>query len=685
MLDHVHIFHRGGLVVWSKSYVATPSPVNIFIRQFFIDQNYQRPDSLNDSAEIQLGSHSLAWNLSNRFGLVFVVIYQRILQLTYINELLESINTSFISLYSSILQSEFRSSKILDLGSRLSTRGFQTLFRAWDQNFNKILKDVERMAERRRGDPGNHRRAIGLEKVSIRMASEEDVEDKLSSPTKVDKSVLDSETIARNIAALKARKKKQQSSTQNSKNNSRAGSRSGTDTESINNRSNRPINQKKESRRWDDGRITTDEIAEYDFSEQMNCSKNTQKESKPGDLIDLNSMGKINHQGQYEVADYDDDRTKKGSSEKQPSSTIFSKLFSSIPFLQSSNDSLEPITLKKTDLRPILDQIQTQLMRKNVAREISVKVCDRIETDLIGRQLKDRSKASLKKLIYQSLETSLTKVLTPSSSTDLISDIHQKKNQNRGLIRTLERSSDDKEPFVITFVGVNGVGKSTNLSKVAFWLIQNKFRVLVAACDTFRAGAVEQLRIHVRNLGQIQLSNDRSNENEEIKVIDLYEKGYGKDAAGIAKDAIQFAKENRFDVVLIDTAGRMQDNEPLMRSLGKLINVNRPDKILFVGEALVGNEAVDQLSKFDQSLKNFTANESNNGNYNLGGRLSSGECRGVDGIILTKFDTIDDKVGASISMTYITGKPILFVGTGQTYTDLRTLKVNHIVDALIRQ
>jgi len=213
-------------------------------------------------------------------------------------------------------------------------------------------------------------------------------------------------------------------------------------------------------------------------------------------------------------------------------------------------------------------------------------------------------------------------------------------------------------------VGVNGVGKSTNLSKVCFWLLQNNFRVLIAACDTFRSGAVEQLRVHVKNLGMLAGDKDKG-------AIELYEKGYGKDAAGIAKEAIAYAKENAFDVVLIDTAGRMQDNEPLMRALAKLVSTNNPDKVIFVGEALVGNEAVDQLSKFDSALKNFSA------------ASGAGKGRGIDGMLVTKWDTVDDKVGAALSMTYVTGQPILFVGCGQTYTDLRQLRVSHIVQALL--
>lgn len=130
------------------------------------------------------------------------------------------------------------------------------------------------------------------------------------------------------------------------------------------------------------------------------------------------------------------------------------------------------------------------------------------------------------------------------------------------------------------------------------------------------------------------------------------------------------AASNQFDVVLIDTAGRMQDNEPLMRALAKLVAVNNPDKIIFVGEALVGNEAVDQLTKFNQALQDFSGMQNP---------------RHIDGMILTKFDTIDDKVGAALSMTYITGQPIYFVGTGQTYTDLKNLRVSHVVQSLLRK
>ena len=134
------------------------------------------------------------------------------------------------------------------------------------------------------------------------------------------------------------------------------------------------------------------------------------------------------------------------------------------------------------------------------------------------------------------------------------------------------------------------MGKSTSLSKVAYYLKSNGFVPMLCACDTFRAGAVEQLRVHAQSLE-----------------LPLYEKGYGRDASGIATDGISHAKQMGYDCVLVDTAGRMQDNEPLMRALSKLVNLNNPDLVLFVGEALVGNEAVDQVTGCNQPLQPVAA------------------------------------------------------------------------------
>lgn len=306
-------------------------------------------------------------------------------------------------------------------------------------------------------------------------------------------------------------------------------------------------------------------------------------------------------------------------------------------------------TLSRTDLDPALEKMRDHLISKNVASDIAHKLCDSVCTSLEGKSVGTFD--SVATMVKDALSTSLVRILSPKRRVDIIRDALEAKRNNR--------------PYTIIFCGVNGVGKSTNLAKICFWLIENDFNVLIAACDTFRAGAVEQLRTHTRHLNALHHAEKHNGRT----MVQLYEKGYGKDAAGIAMEAIKFAHDTRIDVVLVDTAGRMQDNEPLMRSLSKLIKVNDPDLVLFVGEALVGNEAVDQLVKFNQALADYSSDE----NPHI-----------IDGIVLTKFDTIDDKVGAAISMTYITGQPIVFVGTGQTYSDLKAINVNAVVHSLMK-
>lgn len=167
------------------------------------------------------------------------------------------------------------------------------------------------------------------------------------------------------------------------------------------------------------------------------------------------------------------------------------------------------------------------------------------------------------------MEASLTKMLTPTSSLDLLRDIDSITSPSATSLRK-------RRPYVMSIVGVNGVGKSTNLSKICFFLLQNQYKVLIAAGDTFRSGAVEQLAVHVRNLKELTA--------REGGKVELYQKGYGKDAAAVAKDAVAFAAQEGFDVVLIDTAGRRHNDQRLMSSLEKFAKFAQPDKILMVGE-----------------------------------------------------------------------------------------------------
>jgi signal recognition particle GTPase len=167
------------------------------------------------------------------------------------------------------------------------------------------------------------------------------------------------------------------------------------------------------------------------------------------------------------------------------------------------------------------------------------------------------------------MEASLTKMLTPTSSLDLLREIDSITSPPATSLRKAR-------PYVMSIVGVNGVGKSTNLSKICFFLLQNQYKVLIAAGDTFRSGAVEQLAVHVRNLTELTA--------REGGRVELYQKGYGKDAATVAKDAVTFAAQEGYDVVLIDTAGRRHNDQRLMSSLEKFAKFANPDKILMVGE-----------------------------------------------------------------------------------------------------
>uniref|UniRef100_A0A8C3KET8 SRP receptor subunit alpha n=1 Tax=Calidris pygmaea TaxID=425635 RepID=A0A8C3KET8_9CHAR len=352
-------------------------------------------------------------------------------------------------------------------------------------------------------------------------------------------------------------------------------------------------------------------------------------------------------------------------------------------------------SLTREDMDPVLEKMQDHLIAKNVAAEIAAQLCESVAKKLEGKVM--GTFTTVTSTVKQALQEALVQILQPQRRVDVLRDVMDAQRHRR--------------PYVVTFCGVNGVGKSTNLAKISFWLIENGFSVLIAACDTFRAGAVEQLRTHTRRLNALHPPESHGGRT----MVQLYEKGYGKDAAGIAMEAISYARNQGFDVVLVDTAGRMQDNAPLMTALAKLIAVNAPDLVLFVGEALVGNEAVDQLvsvesfvsSKiggggggekihFCRFYRRFGDRQHHKGvslihflpqvkfNKALADHSMAQTPRLIDGIVLTKFDTIDDKVGAAISMTYITSKPIVFVGTGQTYCDLRSLNAKAVVAALMK-
>jgi signal recognition particle receptor subunit alpha len=298
--------------------------------------------------------------------------------------------------------------------------------------------------------------------------------------------------------------------------------------------------------------------------------------------------------------------------------------------------------LTSDDLAPIMAELESLLVSKNVTAEITSGLCSSVQKSLLGQKVTGAQ--TISEMVYSSMQDAVYRILTPKRSIDVLKEVRDKVASRSG-------------PYVIVFVGVNGVGKSTSLAKTAFYLKDHGFSVMIAACDSFRAGAVEQLKRHCSALD-----------------LPLFQQGYAKDPVAIAKAAIEEAmlyKESPMfgsQVVLIDTAGRMQNNGPLMQQLAKLVAVNKPDLVLFVGEALVGNDGVDQLCEFDRALVDYA--------------VDSNKPRKIDGILLTKFDTIDDKVGTALSMVYKTGIPVVFLGVGQHYQDLRKLNVSAVVKSL---
>lgn len=370
---------------------------------------------------------------------------------------------------------------------------------------------------------------------------------------------------------------------------------------------------------------------DLDFTKKVTKSNSsTDVDTSTVDVTKYNYGDDEDSSEEEDVEDVEDDSKQKPEAVKKGMFSFLSSSLSSIGSIVSGKE------LTHADLEPTLNAFRELLMSKNVAAAIADKLCDSVATSLEGKKISRFS--TIKSTVKHNLEEALTRILTPKKSIDVLQGVLAAKAQHR--------------PYTVVMVGVNGVGKSTSLAKISAYFLNKNLKVMIAACDTFRSGAVEQLRTHAKRLN-----------------VPLFERGYNKDPSAVAMDAIRDAKNNGMDVLMIDTAGRMQDNQPLMIALSKLIEQNRPDLVLFVGEALVGNDGVDQLTKFNRCLADMS---------------SESEPRLIDGIVLTKFDTIDDKVGAAISMTYATGQPIIFVGTGQDYGDLKKANVKTLTKALLK-
>ncbi|ABM81421.1 signal recognition particle-docking protein FtsY [Hyperthermus butylicus] len=280
--------------------------------------------------------------------------------------------------------------------------------------------------------------------------------------------------------------------------------------------------------------------------------------------------------------------------------------------------------LREEDIAPLLDELVIELAESDVALEVAEEIANRLREELIGRKIPRFS--DVRSLVVESLEKAIVDVLSRGyQPLDLIAEA---------------RSRSPGNPLRILFFGVNGVGKTTTIAKFAYMFKQNGITPVIAAADTYRAGAQEQLRRHAEKLS-----------------VPFIGGRYGADPASVVYDAIEYARARGYRVILADTAGRMHTDRDLMEELRKITRVAKPDYRALVVDALTGNDAVEQARFFDEAV-------------------------GIDFIILTKVDA-DVKGGTALSVAAVTGKPILFVGTGQKYEDLELFDPKRYTEKII--
>ncbi len=266
-------------------------------------------------------------------------------------------------------------------------------------------------------------------------------------------------------------------------------------------------------------------------------------------------------------------------------------------------------------------ELQVALIENNVAFEVSQEVCDLAKDRLRGKRVK-------KKEAEQEIRRALEEVVRKELSIE-----------KKDLLEIVREKARNKEPAVLVFVGFNGSGKTTTIAKIAKLLMDNGFSCVIAAGDTFRAAAIQQLEEHARNLG-----------------VPVIKQDYGADPAAVIYDAVNHARSKGINVVLADTAGRNPQDKNLVKELEKIVRVNKPDLVLLVAEAISGNDLIEQARIF-ASVR-------------------------VDGVILTKWD-VDEKGGAALSICHVLRKPIYYLGTGQGYDDLEEFDPEKEIKSII--
>ena len=274
-------------------------------------------------------------------------------------------------------------------------------------------------------------------------------------------------------------------------------------------------------------------------------------------------------------------------------------------------------------LDQIITQLEEELLQSDMGHSAVMEVISSLKANLIGSRIDPRK--GLDKIVETVVRKSLQDLLEAGYWD---------------FDRTLQSFVIEGTPVSIMIVGVNGTGKTTTTAKIAHRLTEQGYSVVLAAADTFRAGAIDQLSTHAERLGVRCIKSQR-----------------GGDSAAISRDAIESAKARGDDIVIIDTAGRMQNKTNLMEELRKVHRITKPDLVIFVADALAGNDAVTQAKEF-QRILNF------------------------DGVALCKLDT-DAKGGAALSIAHATGRPIVLAGVGQEYDDLKDFDPEWFLDSIL--
>lgn len=282
-------------------------------------------------------------------------------------------------------------------------------------------------------------------------------------------------------------------------------------------------------------------------------------------------------------------------------------------------------TISEKHVEDTLWELEMGLLEGDVAMEVASEVVDSVKQNLVGKKIKRSN--DITEYTFNALRDAVAEII----------DI-----PGKNMTEMIEEKKAQGEPLVVMFVGINGTGKTTTIGKLANYYLKKGYTPVIAASDTFRAGAIEQVNYHADNVG-----------------VKLIKHQKGSDPAAVAYDAIEHARAQGKELVLIDTAGRMQTNTNLMDEMKKIKRVANPDLVIFVGDALTGNDATEQAVKFNDAID-------------------------VDGVILTKADA-DSKGGASLSIGYVIKKPILFLGMGQGYEDIMEYDAQWMLNQLFSE